>query len=249
MLRIATTGGSVLKDRKIYIVWLALIWATVVVGFFPDFPRFRSEAPSPPPILYLHGGIFLLWLVLVSLQVLWVELGNLRLHKQMGWLTVVVSALMVPITIVAALVDEARQVSHADYMPQFLGVEMEELIGFCGCMVAGVLWRRSPSAHKRLMILAAISISDAASARIFLYTFPVHFPGTVGFFAQFFWGNVVLIAAMIGWDLWRYRRIHPAVVFGGALILSGEIIATVLCFSPAWQQAMTRLVMAWGYGG
>jgi hypothetical protein len=59
-------------------------------------------------------------------------------------------------------------------------------------------------------------------------------------------GSLVTRAA---WDLWRRRRIHPAVLFGAALLWTGEIIVTVLNFSPAWRQAMVRLVDAWGYSG
>jgi hypothetical protein len=50
---------------------------------------------------------------------------------------------------------------------------------------------------------------------------------------------------MAAWDLWRRRRIHPAVLFGAAVLWTGEIIVTLLNFTPAWHQAMARLVDAW----
>jgi hypothetical protein len=236
-------------DRRIFVVWMGAIWVAVLLGFVPDVPRYLGEAPPPPFILHFHSAIFLLWLVLVSLQILWVKAGNLRLHRNLGWVTVVISALMVPTTLVAAFVDQARQVTHPEYMPQFLAVEFGELLGFCGCMTAGILWRTNPAAHKRLMLLSVVSISDAATARIFLFTFPVHPPGVLGFFAQFFWGNILLLVAMMAWDRWRHGRVHPALVFGASLIFLEEVAATTLYFSPAWQQAMVRLVNAWGYTG
>jgi hypothetical protein len=48
---------------------------------------------------------------------------------------------------------------------------------------------------------------------------------------------------------WWRRRIHPALLFGAAVLWSGEIIATILNFSPAWRGLMVRLVNAWGYAG
>ena len=62
-----------------------------------DFARYLGEAPPPSIILNVHAAVFVLWLGLVTLQILWVEIGNLRRHKQLGWLTVAVSALMVPL--------------------------------------------------------------------------------------------------------------------------------------------------------
>jgi hypothetical protein len=37
------------------------------------------------------------------------------------------------------------------------------------------------------------------------------------------------------------------VLFGGALLWAGEIIAPIRNFSPTWRDLMGRLVNAWGY--
>ena len=122
----------------------------------------------------------------------------------LGWATVGLSVLMVPLGLTAALVDQARQ---------------------------------------------TVAISDAGFARIWLMGIKTELPGLFGWWLQFFWGIFLMLVAMAAWDLWRRRRIHPTVLFGAALLWTGEIIATVLNFSPAWRQAMIRLVDAWGYAG
>ncbi|HTY93957.1 MAG TPA: hypothetical protein VMC02_08715 [Steroidobacteraceae bacterium] len=228
---------------------MGVIWAAVLLGFVPDLPRYFHESPPPPSILHFHAAVFFLWLILVTLQILWIETRKFRLHRQMGWLTVGVSALMVPSVLIAALVDQARQVGHPDYAPQFLATEFAEAASFCILMTAGVIFRRNPPAHKRLMLLSVISISDAGSARIFLYTFPIHFPGVAGFFVQAFWGNALILIAIAAWDFYRRGRLHPAVLYGAALIWTVEITATILNFSPTWHRAMARLVSAWGHAG
>jgi hypothetical protein len=115
---VAAAAWSPASDRKIYIVWIGVIWAAILAGFGLDFARYLSEGPSPPFILHVHAAVFVLWLGLVTLQILWVEIGNLRRHKQLGWVTVAVSVLVVPLGLAAALVDQARQVAHSDYAPQ-----------------------------------------------------------------------------------------------------------------------------------
>lgn len=117
----------------------------------------------------------------------WIEIGNLRRHKQLGRWTVGVSALLVPLGLAAALVDQARQVTHADYAPQFLA--------------------RNPAAHKRLMILSAVAISDAGFARIWLMGIKTAIPGLFGWWLQFFWGIFLILVATGVWDLWHRRRI------------------------------------------
>lgn len=242
---VAASVWSPASDRKIYFVWIGMVWAAVFVGFGMDFARYLGEAPTPPLILHVHAAVYVLWLGLVTLQILWVETGNLRRHMQLGWWTVVASVLMVPLGLAAALVDQVRQASQPDYAPQFLALEFEEMFAFSVFMIAGVVYRKRPAAHKRLMLLSAVAISDAGFARIM----KMDVPGQFGWWLQFFWGIFLILVAMAAWDLWRRRRIHPAVLFGAAVLWSGEIVATHLNFSPAWREMMVRLVNAWGYAG
>lgn len=196
MQRVAATAWSPASDRKVYIVWIGAVWAAILGGFGLDFARYMGEAPPPPLILHVHAAAFVLWLALVTLQVLWIEIGNLRGHKQLGWWTVGVSALLVPLGLAAALVDQARQATHPDYAPQFLALEFEEMIAFSVFMTAGVIFRRNPAAHKRLMILSAVAISDAGFARIWLMGIKTVIPGFFGWWLQFFWGIFLILVAM-----------------------------------------------------
>src|ERR1700721_551343 len=247
MRQVGATAWSPAGDRKIYAVWIGMVWAAILAGFGLDFARYLSEGPPPPLILHVHAAVFVLWLGLVTLQILWVEIGNLRRHKQLGWMTVAVSVLVVPLGLAAALVDQARQVAHSDYAPQFLALEFEEMIAFSIFMTAGVIYRRNPAAHKRLMLLSAVAISDAGFGRIWQMGIKTEIPGLFGWWLQFFWGIFLILVALGAWDLWHRRRIHPAVLFGAALLWTGEIITTILNFSPAWRALMVRLENVWGF--
>lgn len=236
-------------DRKAYIVWMGLVLMGFLAGFGLDFARYLGETPAPPPILHVHGALYVTWLALVVIQIVLVEKNDIRSHRWLGWATAIVSVTLVPMGIVAALVDEARRLNHPDSDPQFLGLEFQDLIMFSIFIGAGLVWRRDPPAHKRLMILSAIALSDAGFARIWLNSGRPAFPGQVGWWFEYYWGCVLMLAAMIGWDLWRRRRVHPAVLAGAALMIGGEIVTTILQFSPGWKALMTAAVKAWGYTG
>ena len=237
------------SDRKAYIVWMAVVWAGTLAGFGLDFSRYFGETPAPPAILHIHGAVYAAWLGLVSVQVFLVEKGDIRLHKSLGWVTAVVSAVMVPLGVIAALVDMARQVSHPDYAPQFLGLEFIDMVGFAIFIAAGLLWRKDPAAHKRLMILSALALVDASFSRAWQLTIKVVPPGPFGWWMTYFLGTTLMLIAMAAWDLWRRRRIHPTVLFGMAVLWTGELTSAVLQFSPGWKTAMVALVKAWAWTG
>jgi hypothetical protein len=136
-------------------------------------------------------------------------------------------------------------VGHPDYAPEFLALEFEEMLAFSAFMTAGIVFRWNAAAHKRLMLLSAVAISDAGFARIWLMGIKTQLPGLFGWWLTYFWGIFLLLIAMAAWDWWRRRRIHPTVWFGAVLLWTLEIIVTVLNASPAWRQAMIRLVDAW----
>ncbi|MFX5793251.1 hypothetical protein ABTD98_19480, partial [Acinetobacter baumannii] len=74
------------RDRNIYVLWIALIWAGMLAGFLPDLSRYFAEKPTPPPwILHIHGIVYFVWLALVTAQIALVEVRKPALHKQLGW--------------------------------------------------------------------------------------------------------------------------------------------------------------------
>ena len=236
-------------DRKIYIGWIAIVWAAIISGFGLDFGRYMTERPVPPPILHFHAAVYVVWLVLVSVQIFLVEKGDIRRHKTLGWATAILSAFMVPLGLAAALVDQARQVGAPDYAPQFLSLEFGEMIGFSVFIAAGILWRKNLAAHKRLMILSAVAISDAGFARLWLMGFKVTVPSHFGWWLQFYWGIALMLIAMMAWDWWKRGKVHPVVLAGAALLWINQLIATQLFFSPGWKAMMVSLVNAWGWRG
>src|SRR5579862_6653650 len=105
--RMISTVLATRTDRNAYIVWMAIIWAAMLGGFGLDFRRYMSETPAPPNILHIHAAVYVLWLVLVSVQIFLVQTGDIRLHMRLGWATAIVSATMLPLGLIAAMIDQA----------------------------------------------------------------------------------------------------------------------------------------------
>jgi hypothetical protein len=236
-------------DRNASLFWIGSIWVLALVGFGADFARYFHESPSPPPILYVHGAVCVAWLGLVTTQVWLAETGRIPLHRTLGWVTIAMATVVVPFGFVAAMVDMARQVGHADYAPQFLGEEFQDILAFAICTSAGVATRRVRSEHSRWMILAAVALMDVGPGRIATNLVAIPPKGPVEVWLTYYWGTDLLLLAMLTWDLVQHRRVSRAVALGGMLLIGGEALVSWLYFAPAWQHASGALVTAWGWAG
>jgi len=246
----STLAMPALTERKVTLFWIVAIWALVLFGFGADFARFVHEHPAPPFILDLHGTFSVVWLGLVSTQIVLAETNKIRLHRKLGWATIAVSGVMVPLGVVAAMVDMTRSVPHPDYAPQFLGEEFQDIFAFAVCTTLGVVTRKSRVDHSRWMVLAAAALMDVGPGRIATNLISTAAPANpLEVWATYYWGTALLIVAMLAWDLIKHRRLMRATMLGAALLWGGEAIVSVLYFSPAWKSAMNGLVHAWGWAG
>jgi hypothetical protein len=59
----------------------------------------------------------------------------------------------------------------------------------------------------------------------------------------------LILIAMLAWDWFRHKRVMRSVAWGAALLWGGEVMTTILNFSPTWKASMVTLVRIWGYAG
>lgn len=237
---------SARDDRTPSAVWLGVLWIGMIAGFGMDFSRFLRENPPAPKILYVHAAVFIVWLLLLSAQVLLVLGDRVAWHKKLGWFAAGWACLMAVLGPSAApSIMAANLHSQGNTIPPpFLAVNFVDIGGFLILLAWGVTLRKNPAAHKRMMILATVALADPGFARISGSLMPAEPSHVLSWFFYTFYGNVLLIALMTGWDWWRGRLMRSFVVGAGGL-LAGFSIASLLYFWEPWKAFTMGLVEAW----
>ncbi len=215
---------------------------TAFIGFAPSFYLrgiFHKPTPSGMTTLsavtLLHGILFTSWVLLFIVQATLVAKHNVALHRKLGIAGAVLAAGM----IVAGSAIAIQMAQRGGAPPgvnalAFMTVPLGDIFMFA-IFVGSALWmRRNKEAHKRLMVLAYISIIAAPIARL-----PGVLPlGPFGFYGL---AMVFLLAAVI-YDFVSRRRVHAVYVWGGlALVLSvpGRLM---LSGTPLWHSFAAMLV-------
>ena len=195
-------------------------------------------------VLHVHAVVFSIWMLLLTAQVLLVLRDRVALHRKLGWLVAGWACLMAVMGPWAAMASQATTVNAPVGFSPFLSVNIVDIGGFLILLALGIVLRKNPASHKRMMILSTVSLADPGFSRFSGFLWPTEPHSVLVWFIYTFYGNVLLIALMAGWDWWRGRLMRSFVV-GAVGLLAAEWVATLLYFWGPWKGVTHGLVVAW----
>ena len=204
--------SSLLKYFFVFIGILSLIF--VIAGFTPTyFTPLANGTFNAKPVYHVHGVMYLLWIVLIISQPLLIRFRLTHLHKKIGYAGLTLAVGMFVIGIVMAFVSTQLALERGDGNKAlaFLIVPLSDMVLFGTFIALTLLNLQNPEAHKRLILLATLSILPAAFGRI-IGIYGLSLP--LGFILQ---ESILILGIM--YDLFTRRKIHPAYIFGGTAVL------------------------------
>ena len=228
------------RERFFYIAMAVVIVGVVFGGFARTyFLRPYFDAEPLMPLLHLHGIVFSSWLVLYFTQTVLIAAKRTHVHRRLGIAGAVIAVLMILIGSTTAIIRAKQGATPLEGIPPlgFLVVPLADILVFAILVGAAFYFRRKPDVHKRLMLLATISILGAAIARLpfaFLQAGPPAFFGATDLF----------IVACLVYDLVSRGRIHRATALGGLLIVASQPLRLWLGTTDAWM-AFAAWLTSW----
>lgn len=215
-MSITVAQRRAIHPDRLFFTSMALVCAlTVFAGFAPTYYLGRSGLPPLSPLIHVHAAVFTTWIVLLIAQTALVAARRVDIHRSLGIAGTVVAAVMVLLGIAAAIDSLRRGVSAPGIDPRVLfAIPISSILTFGVLVAAAILRRQDAGIHKRLMLMANVSLISAAIGRIVLMArFPVL---TLFLFTDLF----VLVAIL--YDFASRGRIHRASVWGVLLSCSNR---------------------------
>ena len=217
-----------MRDRSSFFRRISyILLAIVLIGFSPTFfLRAFFEVPVIPSYVYAHGAALTLWFIWLCLQTTLATGGRVTLHRRLGpsgiaiGALVVVSGAAVSMGLAPRLLAKFGNIDSD--MPRIVATvwgSIGMLVAFTGLLVAAVVFRQKADIHKRLMLLASISISLPALSRI--AQFPVvDLPAPIFSFL----GILTLLAILVIFDKMHTNGIHRVTWVGSSAMLATLIL-------------------------
>ncbi|MFH1342559.1 MAG: hypothetical protein ABIL01_15360 [Pseudomonadota bacterium] len=214
--------------------------AVAFLGFAPTYFMPMAAGKFPPlPAVHFHGLLFFAWTLYFAFQSWLAASGQVRRHRTMGLIGVSLATAMTisGFLVAVSAMKRSAAIGMTDEGITFVIVPLSGMLFFAVVFTLAIGYVREKEIHKRLMLLAGISLLDAAVARWFLtFLAPSGAIGPPPVFITIppaFVAYLLLVVAVV--HDWRTRgRPHPVYVYGGIALIAVKLLNWPISTTAAW---------------
>jgi hypothetical protein len=212
--------ASAQSEHRYFSLAAGAVTVTVLAGFIPLYTlRLLRHDPNLIWMVHLHGLVMAAWIALFLTQTLLIAKHRVALHRRLGIFGAAIAILVLLIstpTLIHAVARRSHDVHSTRFLWMLAAFDGLALLVFAALEGAALVLRRRGDYHKRLMLLATLSLLGPAFGRLTAYANGLR--GDRDFGVLLLCAGSVVICA--GFDWYRSRRLHPVFAWGGALVLS-----------------------------
>ena len=227
-------------ERYFFVAFSLAFLAVATLGFGPHVLAFVAGTFPIAAVAHFHGALMVSWLLLLVTQSVLATRGRMDLHRRVGgmakWLGAAIWLSIVGLTI-RGFMDHRYPLNENIYysLPQFYVIVVFGLL-----FPAALMLRTNPPWHKRLMVIATMSLLQAAVDRF--SWLPEQGPG--------YWPQVacldVLMVMLVAFDLITIKRVHRATLVGGGVLFACQSAVALVWPTPWWHDTSVWLARALG---
>ena len=233
---------------KFYITMAAIFVAIAFGGFFGTYwLQIARGTFIGTALMHLHGLLFSLWTLFFLSQAMLVANRQFKSHRAWGLLGISLATAMLFTGLGVAIAGLHARVDSGmgEAGRAFVIVPVSAVVMFAGFVAAAIVNLRRPEWHKRFMLVATVSVLQAAVARFFFLAATGGGPGMRPGLAPpppdaaVLMGagvtDLLIVAAMV--HDWRsHGRVHPAYWWGLLLMAAVQLSRPLIAHTQLWHR-------------
>lgn len=230
--------------RLSFYFWMTLAMCFFVFGGFgmhSFVPALRGNFPPAPPIVHLHGVVFIGWMILLLVQSALVNAGNVKLHRTLGTWGIAQGTATILVGLMMQLVASGR--GHFAGRPAgtdglYLG--LLAFLGFAVMFTLAIRNRTRPDIHRPMILFAMLPVIPPGVNRFWANALGLDDPVST------FWLYLTLwsMAAAILVHQWRRTgTIDRFSAFGAGWIVVQGLVHEAVVGSP-WFERVAAAVLS-----
>ena len=235
--RVSVHKPSRTADRVFFSVMPFVMLAMVLYGFARTyFLVGMVAAPLPNKLIHVHGAAFTSWMILLIVQTALVSTKNVKLHMKLGLLGFGLAVAMVVLGLFAAVDAMRRGSGPLGLDPQtFFVIPVSGMLQFGVLVFFAYKLRRNTEAHKRLILMATMSLMGAAIGRWPVALLQAHPPLQ----------DMVILALLlllVGFDWFNLHRVSKYTLWGALFVAVVNAVRVPVAHTAAWHAMTSRLM-------
>lgn len=219
------------RRQQFFYITAGCIAALVVLAGFSRTYYLKSFFGTPPltTLVHVHAVLFTGWVVLFITQARLIASHRRSVHMKLGILGFLLAVAMIFVGTATAITAAklGRPPGRLDPLV-FMAVPLSAMFVFSILIVAGFLNRRRSDYHKRIMLMATFALLTAAFGRMALMIVGHPFPPLA------MGATDLLVISTVVYDTVSNRRLHPAFLWSGALIIAMQPTQFLIARTSAW---------------
>lgn len=230
------------RPHRFYVRMAATCVAVAVVGFAPTyFMPMSSGTLRVAPLVHLHAALFFGWTLFFLAQTWLAASDAVNRHREVGVAGVALATAMLFVGTATAI----GSIKHHDAAGFGVAARAFSIVPLTGILLFAILIAialvnvKQPEIHKRVMLVATVSLLQAGVGRWFLLflappgaaaagpppVFVTVMPGVVT--------DLLIVAAMV-YDRRTRGGVHPVYWIAGGVLLAVQVLRVPLSATPAW---------------
>lgn len=218
-------------------------WITLAMAFFvfagfglhSFLPALRGQFPPAPPVVHLHGMVFVAWMLLLLVQSALVSAGNVRLHRALGTWGIAQGTATILIGLMMQLVASGRghaagRAAGTDGL--YLG--LLAFLGFAVMFGMAIANRTRPDIHRPMILFAMLPVIPPGVNRFWANALGLSDPVPTVWLYLTLWS---MAAAILAHQWRRTARIDRYSAFGAGWIVAQGVVHEAVVGS-AWFEAV-----------
>ena len=220
-------GGSPAYPRAFrpsFFFWMTVVMAVFVFGGFGMtylFPLASGTLRPAPPVVHLHGIVFMSWMILLLVQPALIGYRNVALHRSLGTFGIAVGTGVIFTGGLITIVGMGHANPSAPFFYDLMYLSLLAIGGFAVLFTLAIRHVRDPENHRRLILFATIPLLPPGINRTYQVLGQLDYLPVLATYL-----TMAIIAAAIVVQDWRAHggkltfasKIGAAVVFGQELL-------------------------------
>lgn len=221
--------------------WIAFVMAAYVFGGFTlaALERYLTNDPrTMPPVVHLHGIVFISWMTLLMVQTWLINVKNVSLHRSLGTFGIALGTAVLFVGMLIVALGFRSGDPSAPFRYDLSYLSLAALSGFGILFTLAIRHVRDPANHRLLILFATIPLLPPGINRTYQVLGQLDYLPVLATYLTM----ATLAAALVVHDYRKNGKLSFASRVGGAIVFGQQLLHFPVTRSETFADLMSFLV-------